>query len=80
MSGRHLFVKEFDGTRTHHLHILPCEGFFERNELLFRDYLRDHPDLIVEYGELKRNLSEEFSTNPEGYTRAKTSFIQHVVD
>jgi hypothetical protein len=37
----------------------PCDGFSERNELLFRDYLRDHPDLVHEYGELKRGLSEE---------------------
>jgi len=80
MHGRYLFVKQSAGTRTHHLHILPEEGFYERNEFLFRDYLRAHPDLVHEYGELKRNLSEQYSTDPEGYTRAKTSFIQKVVD
>lgn len=53
MTGRHLFAKEFAGERTRHLHILPIEGFHERKELLFRDYLRKHPDLVKEYGELK---------------------------
>ncbi|WP_233532183.1 GNAT family N-acetyltransferase [Paenibacillus alkalitolerans] len=80
MYGRYLFVKQSNGTRTHHLHILPEEGFYERNEFLFRDYLRAHPELVEEYGELKRNLSQQYSTDPEGYTRAKTSFIQRVVD
>ncbi|MEJ8548557.1 GrpB family protein [Brevibacillus borstelensis] len=80
MPERHLFVKEFAGQRTHHLHIMPIEGFYERNELLFRDYLRDHPHLVKEYGELKRALAEQYHSDNEGYTRAKTAFIQHVVD
>lgn len=80
MIGRHLFAKEFAGERTHHLHILPIEGFFERNELLFRDYLRAHPDLVKEYSVLKHLLAEQYHSDPEGYTRAKTAFIQYVVD
>ncbi|MBD0384400.1 GrpB family protein [Paenibacillus sedimenti] len=80
MIERLLFAKESLGTRTHHLHILPIEGFYERNELLFRDYLRSHSDLVKEYGELKRLLAEQYHSDPEGYTRAKTAFIQHVVD
>lgn len=80
MIGRHLFVKESAGERTHHLHILPIEGFYDRNELLFRDYLRTHPYLVKEYSELKRLLAEQYHSDPEGYTRAKTEFIQCVVD
>ncbi|MGG4096805.1 GrpB family protein [Paenibacillus lautus] len=79
-TGRHFFAKEHAGIRTHHLHIFPLEGFYERNELLFRDYLRAHPDFVIEYGELKRTLAEEYPSDPEGYTRAKTDFIQRVVD
>jgi GrpB-like predicted nucleotidyltransferase (UPF0157 family) len=78
--GRHFFAKEHAGARTHHLHIFPLEGFHERNELLFRDYLRAHPDFVKEYGELKRVLAEQYHSDPEGYTRAKTAFIQRVVD
>lgn len=80
MTGRHLFVKEAGGMRTHHLHLLPSEGFYERNELLFRDYLRDHPEFVLEYGELKRTLAERYPLDPDGYTRAKTGLIQRVVD
>ncbi|OOC61119.1 GrpB family protein [Paenibacillus ihbetae] len=80
MTGRYLFIKEDAGVRTHHLHILPKEGFYERKELLFRDYLRAHPDLVLEYGELKRLLAERYPTDPDEYTKAKTAFIQRVVD
>ncbi|WP_028610219.1 GrpB family protein [Paenibacillus harenae] len=80
MTGRYLFVKGTGGIRTHHLHILPFEGFHERNELLFRDYLRAHPHFVQEYGELKRRLAERYPSDAEQYTRAKTAFIQRVVD
>ncbi|MCR2805603.1 GrpB family protein [Paenibacillus soyae] len=80
MTGRHLFAKEIEGVRTHHLHILPIKGFYERKEFLFRDYLREHPELVKEYGELKRVLAKEYHSDPDGYTRAKTAFIQRVDD
>jgi GrpB-like predicted nucleotidyltransferase (UPF0157 family) len=80
MTGRHLFAKQSAGERTHHLHIVPAEGFYERKELLFRDYLRAHPELVKEYGELKGRLAEQYRSDPDGYTRAKTAFIQRVVD
>lgn len=80
MADRYLFVRQSGGIRTHHLHIMPVEGFYQRNELLLRDYLRAHPDLVQEYGELKRCLAERYASDPDGYTRAKTSFIQKVVD
>ncbi|MCC3373736.1 GrpB family protein [Cohnella sp. REN36] len=80
MTGRHFFAKEYAGARTHHLHILPLEGFYERKEFLFRDYLRAHPEFVKEYGELKRMLAEQYDSDPDGYTRAKTAFIQRVDD
>ncbi|WP_165972131.1 GrpB family protein [Paenibacillus piri] len=80
MTGRHLFVKKSGGARTHHLHMLPSEHFYERNELLFRDYLRAHPESVSAYGELKLSLMRQFSLDPEAYTRAKTDFIQQIVD
>ncbi|TYP76531.1 GrpB family protein [Paenibacillus methanolicus] len=80
MTGRHFFAKEIAGERTHHLHILPIEGFYERKELLFRDYLREHPDLVKEYSELKQVLAKQYPSDPDGYTRAKTAFIQRVDD
>lgn len=80
MTGRHFFAKESEGERTHHLHILPIEGWNDRKELLFRDYLRKHPELVKEYAELKNRLAQQYHSDPESYTRAKTAFIQRVDD
>ncbi|MFD1675780.1 GrpB family protein [Alicyclobacillus fodiniaquatilis] len=80
MTGRHLFAKAYNGVRTHHLHILPIEGFYQRNQILFRDYLRAHPAFVQGYGAIKRNLAKEYHSDSDGYTRAKTAFIQRVVD
>jgi GrpB-like predicted nucleotidyltransferase (UPF0157 family) len=48
--------------------------FWERH-LLFRDYLRRHPETAQEYAKLKKRLADEFRTDREGYTQAKTPFI-----
>ncbi|WP_166242967.1 GrpB family protein [Paenibacillus turpanensis] len=81
MKDRYLFNKFTRGVWTHNLHILPYDDeFYCRNELLFRDFLKEHPDLIEKYGELKKNLANTFIGNLEEYTRSKTEFIQHVID
>lgn len=48
------------------------------DELYFRDYLIAYPETAQDYGELKRKLKAEFTHNRDGYTLAKTDFIQHV--
>jgi GrpB-like predicted nucleotidyltransferase (UPF0157 family)/predicted RNA-binding protein associated with RNAse of E/G family len=62
-----------------HLHMVEySSGFWERH-LLFRDYLRIHPDVRQQYHELKKNLAKKHVSNREAYTEAKTSFIESVV-
>lgn len=81
MNGRYLFAKYTDGTWTHNIHILPYDdGFYDRNEFLLRDYLREHPELVREYGEIKRRSAQFEGMTMEQYTRSKTEFIQAVVD
>jgi GrpB-like predicted nucleotidyltransferase (UPF0157 family) len=45
------------GRRSHHLHIVTADTWDTRNERLFRDHLRSHPQLAREYGELKRRAT-----------------------
>ncbi|SDJ06658.1 GrpB family protein [Alteribacillus bidgolensis] len=81
MSKRYLFNKYTNGIWTHNLHINPYNNeFYTRNELLFRDYLREHPELVREYGEIKKNVAKNFAGEFEEYTRSKTEFIQKVID
>lgn len=79
MSERFFLRMEAEGI-AYHLHIVPCEGFEERNELLLRDYLRRHEDLRNAYADLKRSLALKMGDDHTGYTVAKTEFIQKVVD
>jgi GrpB-like predicted nucleotidyltransferase (UPF0157 family) len=72
----HWFCKPDPRHRTHHLHLVPSDSARFRDELLFRDHLRAHPDLAAEYGELKRRLARTFEHDREAYTEAKSDFIQ----
>jgi GrpB-like predicted nucleotidyltransferase (UPF0157 family) len=63
--------------RTHHLHIVGADTWNTRNERLFRDHLRAHPQAAAEYSELKRNVA---ALDGSAYTTAKTELIQRIVD
>ena len=47
--------------------------------LLFRDYLRANPDEAAAYDRLKRELAARYGGDLEGYTEAKTEFIESAV-
>jgi len=79
---RMFFVKgmpPFGARRTHHIHL--CEPSSEHwaRPLLFRDYLRRHPDQARQYVELKRDLAERFRDDREGYTAAKDAFVLDII-
>ncbi|MCB9135065.1 MAG: GrpB family protein [Anaerolineales bacterium] len=63
-----------------HLHIVEQSTWAERKERLMRDYLRKHPDEAAEYGALKDGLVDKYRHDSDGYTKAKTAFIQGVMD
>lgn len=47
--------------------------------LLFRDYIRTHPDVAQQYYEIKKKLAAKHGTDRAAYTEAKTSFIETVI-
>jgi GrpB-like predicted nucleotidyltransferase (UPF0157 family) len=61
--------------RTHHLHLVDVREDLDRC-LRFRDSLRANPKLAAEYAALKRLLASRFQEDREGYTEAKTTFIE----
>jgi len=69
------------GARTHHLHMITKAAEFAEHwrALLFRDYLRAHPDVARNYGALKVRLAEEHTHNRVAYTRGKSEFIAEVM-
>lgn len=79
--GRLFFEKRGAGTvRTHHLHMAEPGGEFWTEELLFRDYLRAHPEEARQYEQLKRGMAQRFRHQRAAYTASKGDYIQAVLE
>lgn len=74
---RHFFVK--GDPRTHHLHLVEVASSFWVDHLVFRDYLRCHPDTAAAYARLKQELAARHAGDREAYTDSKTAFISDVL-
>lgn len=59
--------------KVYHIH-LRYRG--DNDELYFRDYLTDHPDIARQYETLKMNLCRQYVLDRDAYTAGKTAFIQ----
>ncbi|MGH7639938.1 MAG: GrpB family protein [Candidatus Dormibacteria bacterium] len=63
------------GLRQVHLHVCNRGGRWEREHLLFRDYLRSSPDACRAYARVKRRASRRWRDDRAAYTDAKSEFI-----
>ena len=77
--GQFLFVITNGELRTHHIHFVPYNGEAWRNYIIFRDYLRSHPERAKAYDELKLKLASMYSDNRKAYTASKDSFIRDTI-
>ncbi|MFN2484574.1 MAG: GrpB family protein [Candidatus Limnocylindria bacterium] len=78
--GHRYFRDPSDQPRRVQIHVCEAGGEWERDHLLFRDYLCAHPSRAAEYGELKRALAALYGTSDRvAYTEAKTPFIRETV-
>ncbi len=76
----HRYFRDPAGTpRRVQVHVCQVGSKWERNHLLFRDYLRTHPDRTRAYEALKRAASERYPTNRLAYTEAKGPFIEETL-
>jgi len=71
----HWFCKPSEHFRTHHLHLIPFESPLWIERIRFRDLLRAHKNLAIEYALLKRQLAARYHNDREAYTDAKWPFI-----
>ncbi len=74
---RHYFVK--GDPRLFHLHMSESESIEWQNTLLFRDYLRDHPEAAQEYAQLKQQLAAKFPHDRDAYLDGKSEFVEGVL-
>lgn len=77
LSGRRYFQKGGDN-RTHHIHIYELENPQIERHLAFRDYLREHPDTVKKYGNLKEELSQRFSYDINSYINGKEQLVLEI--
>lgn len=63
----------------HHLYVCDKNSEELRRHIAFRDYLREHEDVAVEYGRLKEELARE-SKNRSSYSEGKTAFITNILE
>lgn len=73
------YFREAPGERRTHIHVRRAGSWPEQFALLFRDYLRVHPEAVRQYGVLKRQLADQFRDNRTAYTDAKTPFIWQIM-
>jgi len=81
-STRMFFVKgmpPYGEQRTHHIHIVEQNSDHWCNKLLFRDYLRLHPELAKQYEALKINLAQKYKYDREKYTDEKLDFVNSIL-
>ncbi len=78
-----LFVSgpfEYQGKELHiHIHITYFGSKEHRDKILFRDYLRKHPEEAKRYYELKKQWSIEAGPDGSKYTELKTKYIEEVL-
>src|SRR5262245_9861718 len=77
-------IPGLDASRHRHpgwrsLHRCPLGSPLWIEQLTFRDYLRTHPDVAMEYAALKHRLAEAHRFDREGYTNAKAPFVQRLL-
>lgn len=76
-AGRYSFNKGYTESgfseKVFHLHL---RYMGDNDELYFRDYLIEYPNVAREYEKLKLTLWKQFEHDRDGYTQAKTEFIQ----
>ena len=73
------YFREKPGQRRTHIHVRRAGSFSEQFALLFRDYLRVHPDDALAYAALKLRLAGQYGEDRHGYTEAKVPYIWGII-
>jgi GrpB-like predicted nucleotidyltransferase (UPF0157 family) len=77
----HRFFRPFAGQpREVHVHVCQAGSEWEREHLLFRDYLRSHQAARDAYAQVKREAAALWSDDRIAYTEAKTAVILDLLD
>lgn len=66
-------------SRRYHLHLTYPENTEWKDLIGFRDYLRNHPEELEEYAEMKRQAAIEANHDGEHYRKLKEPMFQKII-
>jgi len=78
ITGREAFIPPHH-LPWHHLYVCSVENDEYKRHILFRDYLRNHPDDAKRYSDLKFELAKRFHNDRNAYTSAKSDFVNEML-
>jgi GrpB-like predicted nucleotidyltransferase (UPF0157 family) len=73
--GHRFLLQPASEPRDVHVHVCSSGGTWERDHLLFRDYLRASPAARENYAALKKELIARWADDRKAYGDAKTGFV-----
>lgn len=73
------FFREVPPRPRTHVHVRRLGSFGQQFALLFRDYLRSHPERARGYAEFKRSVAHLLLTDRAAYVEAKGPFIWETI-
>lgn len=77
IAGRRYFrLDDADGTRAFQVHGFKAGVPAVIRHLAFRDYMRSHPSIAMEYGQLKQRLASAHPHDMAAYVKGKDAFVQ----
>jgi GrpB-like predicted nucleotidyltransferase (UPF0157 family) len=79
LPGELFFRRGMPGPWTHHVHMMEPSHPRWEDYLLFRDYLRSHPEIAGAYASVKRAIALVVGEDIAGFRNAKHPFVQAVM-
>lgn len=75
--ARRRYFQKGGYNRTHQIHAFVAGDEHVIRHLAFRDYLKAHPHVRLEYQDLKIKVASECNDDIEGYCDGKDGFVKH---
>lgn len=79
-SYSHLSFFSDQDVPTHHLYVCPQDSEQLHQHLLFRNFLRAHPEWVARYGKLKMSLALAHPFDIEEYIAGKHQLVNEILD
>ena len=73
--GRRYFTKG-GSSRSHQIHAFETANENVTRHIAFRDYLKSHPEVMLEYADLKKKLARECNDDIDVYCDGKDEFVK----